>query len=243
MNGQKKGYSHHKSKKKEILLSLLLTIVMLIGTNLPIVSAVSSDTYAIYDSTAQTLTFAVGTKTSSGVLRANGETVSGDVYYSDFIDKYYGFVSAGNIHYDPWNAEYAPWHEQAESISTIVFLDPVVPSHARFWFYELQNLENIQNIDLFDVSSVTDFCFVFGGCTSLTSLDLSSWDTSCATSMREMFSGCSGLTSLNLSGFDTSHVWDTFAMFENCSSLYKLIFSLGLIAPKNLSLHQRPVSL
>lgn len=50
--------------------------------------------------------------------------------------------------------------------------------------------------------------FMFYGCSSLASLDLSSFDNSSAASMSFMFSGCSSLASLDLSSFDTSKVTD-----------------------------------
>ena len=60
---------------------------------------------------------------------------------------------------------------------------------------------------------------MFRSCSSLTSLDLSSFDTSAVTSMNSMFRSCSSLTSLDLSGFNTSAVTDMSGMFYFCSSL------------------------
>ena len=60
---------------------------------------------------------------------------------------------------------------------------------------------------------------MFSGCSSLSSLDLSSFDTSKVTSMYSMFSGCSSLASLDLSGLDTSHATDMSGVFDGCSSL------------------------
>ena len=75
---------------------------------------------------------------------------------------------------------------------------------------------------------------MFRGCSSLTSLDLSSFDTSSVTDMSAMFSGCSSLASLDLSSFDTSKVhymsdcgpdWYLEGMFSGCSSLTSLDLS------------------
>ena len=60
---------------------------------------------------------------------------------------------------------------------------------------------------------------MFYGCSSLASLDLSSFDTSSAASMSFMFSGCSSLASLDLSSFDTSKATGMSNMFYGCSSL------------------------
>ena len=64
--------------------------------------------------------------------------------------------------------------------------------------------------------------FMFSGCSSLPSLDLSRLDTSKVTRMGCMFAGCSALPSLDLSGWDTSRVEGMWGMFLGCSSLSSL---------------------
>jgi surface protein len=66
---------------------------------------------------------------------------------------------------------------------------------------------------------------MFAGCSSLTSLDLSSFNTSKVTDMRGLFQGCKNLTSLNVSSFNTSNVQHMDAMFKGCSSLTSLDLS------------------
>lgn len=73
-----------------------------------------------------------------------------------------------------------------------------------------------------DTSSIKDMSYMFSGCSSLTSLDVSKFDTSKVTSMYEMFSRCHSLTSLDVSKFNTSLVTDIGAMFAYCSSLTSL---------------------
>ena len=63
---------------------------------------------------------------------------------------------------------------------------------------------------------------MFGNCTSLTSLDVSSFDTSKVTSISGMFNGCESLTSLDVSSFDTSNVKYVNNMFYGCTSLTDL---------------------
>ena len=61
----------------------------------------------------------------------------------------------------------------------------------------LTNKSNIKTIKKFkglDTSKVIDMLNMFNGCSSLTSLDLSSFDTSNVTNMNNMFNGCSSLT-------------------------------------------------
>ena len=64
--------------------------------------------------------------------------------------------------------------------------------------------------------------YMFRNCTSLTSLDLSTFDTSNVTSMNNMFQNCTSLTNLNVSNFDTSNVTTMTNMFYNCSALTTL---------------------
>ena len=66
---------------------------------------------------------------------------------------------------------------------------------------------------------------MFGGCESLTSLDVSHFDTSQDTSMSEMFKNCQSLTSLDLSHFDTSQVTNMWWMFDYCEKLTSLDLS------------------
>ena len=76
-----------------------------------------------------------------------------------------------------------------------------------------------------NTSKVTDMSYMFNGCTTLTSLDVSSFDTSNVTNMYGMFKGCSGLTTLDLSSFNTSNVTNMSGMFNTCSNLTTLDLS------------------
>ena len=63
------------------------------------------------------------------------------------------------------------------------------------------------------------FYQMFYYCSSLTTLDLSSFNTSNVTNMSSMFNYCSSLTTLDLSSFNTSNVTSMSSMFSFCSSL------------------------
>ena len=60
---------------------------------------------------------------------------------------------------------------------------------------------------------------MFSGCSSLQSLNLSSFNTTNVKDMSFMFSGCSSLQSFNLSSFNTSNVEHMKGMFCGCFSL------------------------
>ena len=68
-------------------------------------------------------------------------------------------------------------------------------------------------------------CYMFSGCSSLTSLDLSNFNTNNVEDTSGMFYNCSNLTELNLSNFDTSKVTKTKDMFGNCTKLNKIILN------------------
>ena len=92
-------------------------------------------------------------------------------------------------------------------------------------FYECIDLKNVTFVKSVDTKNVTSMHSMFYGCSSLASLDLSSFDTSNVTKMISMFSGCSSLKELNLSSFNTDNVTDMNYMFNGCSSLEKLNLS------------------
>ena len=89
--------------------------------------------------------------------------------------------------------------------------------------------KNLLSIDFdsfnIDTSNVSTMSFMFYGCNSLTTLDLSSFDTSNVTDMYSMFDECNSLATLDLSSFNTSNVSNMSFMFRNCWSLKTLDLS------------------
>ena len=78
------------------------------------------------------------------------------------------------------------------------------------------NREN--NITYIFHKNYTDLSYIFKGCSSLTSINLSNFNTNNVTNMGNMFEYCSSLTSINLSNFNTNNVIDMGYMFQCCSS-------------------------
>lgn len=75
-------------------------------------------------------------------------------------------------------------------------------------------------------SKMTTLQYIFQGCTSLKTIEgLSSWDTSGATFIIGLFDGCSSLESLDLSSFDCSSLSSCWDNFTGCDSLNEV--SLG----------------
>ena len=99
------------------------------------------------------------------------------------------------------------------------------PTTTYSWFYNMRNLQTIEGIEYLNTSEVTNMAHMFGRCTALTSLDLSSFNTSKVTNMIDMFYYCSSLTSLDVSHFNTSIVTTMLGMFHGCNSLTSLDLS------------------
>ena len=81
---------------------------------------------------------------------------------------------------------------------------------------------NLVNMEISDVRLSGIRSQMFSSCTSLASLDVSSWDTSSVTNMSQMFSSCYSLTSLDVSSWNTSAVTNMGSMFYYCEALASL---------------------
>lgn len=131
------------------------------------------------------------------------------------------------------NAIYARplWANYVErkAIQTVVFDESF--KHARpkscdQWFYLFEGLTKIEHLDYLNTSEVENMGSMFSKCTSLETLDLSSFNTEKVTNMFEMFVGSKNLRTINLpKGFIGSNVTDLNGMFRGCASLTELDLS------------------
>lgn len=131
------------------------------------------------------------------------------------------------------NAIYARplWANYVErkAIQTVVFDESF--KHARpkscdQWFYRFEGLTKIEHLDYLNTSEVENMGSMFSNCTSLETLDLSSFNTEKVTNMFEMFVGSTNLRTINLpKGFIGSNVTDLNGMFRGCASLTELDLS------------------
>ncbi len=80
-------------------------------------------------------------------------------------------------------------------------------------------LRTINGLEHIDTSMVTRMSGLFYNCSSLTSLDLSSWNTDEVTIMSTMFYNCSALETLNVSTWTTPKLTTMYWMFRRCSNL------------------------
>jgi len=93
-----------------------------------------------------------------------------------------------------------------------------------FMFYGCSSLKSI-DLSLLDASKVTNMSNMFSLCSSMKSIDLSSFNTNSATNMRRMFYNCESLESLDLSSFNTINVTNMESMFFFCFSLISIDLS------------------
>ena len=141
-------------------------------------------------------------------------------YYDDQREARGGMSVAGSFDHP----NYQPWYSQRESITSAEF-DPsfancTTLTSTAYWFLECKNMVSISGIEYLKTDNVTDMWGMFGGCSGLTSLDLSGFNTANVKSMGSMFEGCSGLTKI-FAGDDwnTALVTDGGSMFSGCTSL------------------------
>lgn len=95
--------------------------------------------------------------------------------------------------------------------------------------YMFDGCKSLTTLDVskWNTSQVTNMSCIFGGCYSLTPLDVSKWNTSSVTNMDSMFDDCHKLTTLDVSRWDTSSVTDMSYMFELCDGLDHIYIGSG----------------
>lgn len=123
------------------------------------------------------------------------------------------------------------WQTTAErkKIKTVVFDESCKdarPKDCGSWFWSFEALTTIEHLDYLNTSEVDDMRLMFSSCTSLETLDLSSFNTEKVKHMYAMFDGSTNLRSIKLpKGFIGSSVTDLNATFKGCESLTELDLS------------------
>ena len=106
----------------------------------------------------------------------------------------------------------------------VKFVFNILLTSTHYMFHRCSSLESI-DLSSFDTTKVNDMGIMFNCCSSLKSINLSSFNTTHVKNMYCMFTGCSSLESLDLSSFNTTNVEDMAFMFSGCSSLKSLNLS------------------
>lgn len=154
--------------------------------------------------------------------RLNRETQTLTLYYDTKIDYWLDRLIVDNQ---------SLWLDGSErkKIKTVVFDESF--KHARpkscdQWFYLFEGLTKIEHLDYLNTSEVENMGSMFSKCTSLETLDLSSFNTEKVTNMLAMFEGSTSLRTIKLpKGFIGSNVTDLNGMFRGCASLTELDLS------------------
>ena len=192
--------------KTKLLLLPIARLLLAIVACLPVWSsnmfAQTTESYAVLDNAAGTLTFKHDANKPAGAFSLNeGET------YPAWYD------GDGTTEYNKNN------------ITKVVF-DPSFanarPTNCYAWFFACKDLATIEGLEYLNTEKVTNMNSMFSNCPSLTSLDLSNFKTQNVTDMTNMFIACYKLTSLDVSNFDTRNVTNMANMFYSCSNLTSL---------------------
>ena len=142
--------------------------------------------------------------------------------------------------------------DERKKIKSVVFdesFKDARPTSCEIWFWWFEALTTIEHLDYLNTSEVKNMHSMFNNCTSLETLDLSSFNTekvknmysmfndatnlrsiklpkgfigSSVTNLNATFKGCESLTELDLSGSNTENVKDMSEMFYGCKALSKL---------------------
>jgi surface protein len=131
----------------------------------------------------------------------------------------------GTIYDLPTGTNSPTWDtDEIKANATQVVFDPSFanarPTSTHGWFYEMSKLQSITGMEYLNTSEVTDMSWMFGYCSGLTSLDLSSFNTAKVTDMPYMFYSCYYLETIYVSdGWSTTAVTYSYSMFDLCVSL------------------------
>ena len=106
----------------------------------------------------------------------------------------------------------------------VKFIFKKIITNTSHMFYYCSSLKSI-DLSSFNTSNVKYMASMFSGCSSLESIDLSSFVTTNVNNMSSMFGNCSSLKSISLSSFNTTKVENMSEMFCYCSSLKSINLS------------------
>ena len=117
------------------------------------------------------------------------------------------------------------WYSDGSYVSvTRVVFDPSFadarPTSTCSWFWGMTNLQSITGMEYLNTSEVTTMWGMFANCSSLTTIDASSFNTANVTNALSMFDGCTNLTTIyGGDGWITSSMSVSNDMFNNCVNL------------------------
>lgn len=105
----------------------------------------------------------------------------------------------GGLEVGPFSQD-ATWAGHSQEIGKVVFAESFADctsiTSTRHWFHGLRNLTAIEGLEHLNTSGIADMGYMFCGCASLTSLDLSSFDTKNVKVMDYMLADCASLVTV-----------------------------------------------
>ena len=106
-------------------------------------------------------------------------------------------------------------------ITKIIIKDKIYPTKTTMFFSGLSDVKEIENIENIDLRRTTSTAGMFEGCTSLTSLDLSSFNMKNVEDTSLMFAGCTNLKIIyvNKDKWNLNNVKYSNNMFYNTTSI------------------------
>ena len=183
-------------------------------------------TKAIWTVDNNTLTFLDSNTTYKAGDSYNGQTVT-NVWYGAEVTATSGTESAPDA--PGWQEIVAP------TLTEVVFdssFKNVKPKSFGKWFQNCSKLTTFTGMENLVTTDCVNMSYMFDGCSSLTSLDLSHFNTANTTAnafrFLYVFRNCSSLKSLDLSNFNNvSMMWGQWieGVFYGCSSLEMIDFS------------------
>ncbi|WP_285121659.1 MucBP domain-containing protein [Lactococcus petauri] len=144
-------------------------------------------------------------------------------------------IGAGTFSDTPVNqngARLSPWYQWSKQITSIRFEGDVVAGNILSNLFDyLTNVTSIEGIERLNTSHTTEMQRVFGGCASLTSLDLTSWDVSNVTTIFSFLNGATNMESLNVSNWNVSNMIAITYAFSEMPKLKELDLSQWRLTP------------
>ena len=113
----------------------------------------------------------------------------------------------------------APWEQDRNSITNVIFLDEINPSSTAAWFAGCELVTDFRSIQNLNTKYVKNMYGMFASCTSLEDLDLTSLNTGKVETFARMFDSCWNLQNLDVSNFNTSSAINLYRMFYVCEKL------------------------
>ncbi len=185
--------------KKKIIISVLLLLVLVIGTLISI--NINNSQYVLKAYLKEN-----GSEYTL-VLKNNSYIFKNNIWKVKKIDE-----SQEHISLMPWSTD-----EKSKKITKVVIEDNIKLDSLLILFAGLENLKEIDGLDKIDTTDVESMAGMFYNCKSLEKIDISSFNTSKLKNTSSMFNGCENLTTIYVNDtWNLDKVEYSDNMFKDC---------------------------